>query len=299
MTADRSALTAPHRGLGVLLTRGWLGAIVALAVGTTACVLLGLWQFHRYEAKSARADLIEHNYSAAPVALAEVLPEPSSSLPAADQWRTVTLTGHYCTDPGCIVYARNRPFHGEVGFAQLAPFITDQGTLVVARGWLATKETTSEPLDPPTVPAGERTIVVRVRAVEPALAHRTSPPGQIQSITAENLRAWDPLVGPVRSGGYGELVTEDSAAPAHLTAFPRPETSLGPHLSYAVQWWALALLLPIAGVVRARRALLDAKDDAAAAQIAAAPRRPAAARPAPRARRDEEEEDALVDRGGL
>lgn len=286
-----SGATGEPSPLRVLATRSWALAALGVVAAVVTCVMLGLWQFHRFEAKSARADLIEHNYSAPPVALTDVLPASDSPLAADDGWRTVRLTGEYCTAPECILYARNRPFNGEVGFAQLVPFRTDDGTVMVARGWVPTQSASSAPADPPEVPTGQRTIVVRLRPMEPVLAGRTNPPGQVQSIAIEELAAVEPTAGTLHRGAYGELASEDPAPADAPTPFPRPDTSLGPHLSYAVQWWAFALFFPIAWAVRARRAVLDeieVRRRGGAAQ-------PVRARRAPARSRDEEEEDALLD----
>lgn len=247
------------RARDVLATRSWALAALGVVAAMIACVLLGIWQFHRFEAKSARADLIDRNYSASPTTLDALLPRPDSVLPAQDAWRTVRLTGEYCTDPDCILYARNRPYNGEVGFAQLVPFRTADGTMMVARGWVPMKETGSAPDSPPSVPTGRRTIVVRVRPTEPVLKDRTNPPGQIQSIAPEEFVPREREQPGLRTGAYGEMVSEDPAASPRPTAFPRPDTSLGPHLSYAFQWWVFALFFPVAWIVRARRAVLDAQ----------------------------------------
>lgn len=302
---------APRRRV-LLLTRPWLLAALGVLAAMAACILLGLWQFHRYEERSARADRIEANYAAPPVPLGQVLPDPTSGLATAAQWRTVEVTGEYVTDPEHVLYVRNRTFHGEVGFAQLVPLRTAGGTIMVARGWLPTSATQSTPLDPPDPPDGERTVVLRLRPTEPVLPDRRNPPGQIQSIAAEEFAPLEADLGPLYTGAYGELASEDPDPGQGLTAFERPDTSLGPHLSYAVQWWAFALFFPVAWAVRARRALsdeLDADPVRAGSAPTAGPAttsrpvdrartgrpRPTGARSPRRRSPDEEEEDALVE----
>ncbi len=309
-----SASRAPWR---VLLDRQWLLAALGVVVAIIACVLLGLWQFGRYETKSARADLIAANYDAEPAALDQLLASPSSALPAEEQWRTAELTGRYCTDPACVLYVRNRPYNGQTGFFQLVPFRTDEGTLLVVRGWVPTEETQSLPLDPPPAPTGDERIVVRMRPAEPVLADRTNPAGQIQSVSPELAAEQVPGLTGLYTGAYGELVSEDPSAPVP-THPEKPDTSLGPHLSYAVQWWLFALFFPVALVIRARRAVLEAREDEsgtdtgsredgpsarAATAVPRAARSSRAARPVPTAVRtaprrrsqDEEDEDALLD----
>lgn len=318
------------RGRPLLLTRPWLLAAVGVLAAMAACILLGMWQYHRYEGKSERAHRIERNYAATPVPLADVLPAPRSALAPSDQWRTVRLRGRYCTDPACVLYVRNRPFNGVVGFAQLVPLRTDRGTFMVARGWVPTQESSSRPQSPPAPPTDEVSVVVRVRPTEPVLSRRRNPAGQIQSIApAEFLSHAGAPAAEVYTGAYGEMVSESPPAAVRPTGFEKPDTSLGPHLSYAVQWWLFAAFFPVAWVVRGRRAVLDARssDDGEQPDAASppAPEREARAergagsgdgdrggrvrsrgardgRPrltapgAPRRRsQDEEEEDALVD----
>src|SRR5699024_3730376 len=51
------------------------------------------------------------------------------------------------------------------------------------------------------------------------------------------------------TGAYGELVSEEPSA-ERPAALPSPDTSLGPHLSYAFQWWVFALFFPGALIYR-------------------------------------------------
>ena len=133
-------------------------------------------------------------------------------------------------------------------------------------------------------------------------------------------------------GAFGELAEEEPAAD-RPQPLPAPETGLGPHLSYAFQWWIFALFFPGALIFRLRRQFQDlaaeeaetaagatpgeGDDDAAVAIAPSDPHADATApasrtaartgardtadhrpRRAVRARRrgqDEEEEDALID----
>src|SRR5699024_567376 len=60
----------------------------------------------------------------------------------------------------------------------------------------------------------------------------------------------------VVTGAFGELAAEEPAVD-RPAALPSPDTSLGPHLSYAFQWWVFALFFPGALVYRTRRQLQD------------------------------------------
>ncbi|GAA1708046.1 SURF1 family protein [Brachybacterium phenoliresistens] len=306
-------------------------AVTAILVAVALCIGLGVWQWHRFESKREVAATIRANYDAPPAQLRDLLPAPDSQLTAAQDWTPVELAGHYCTEPGCVLYVRNRPLGAAVGFWQLVPFETADGTVLIVRGWVDSDEVESAPAEEPEIPEGEITVVAHLRPEEPVLGDRTNPAGQVQSVNPAQFADQLPVDGPVHTGAYGDLVSESPTDIARPRPLEKPETSLGPHLSYAFQWWIFALFFPAALVVRARRARRDrleaeAAERAATATVAAdgedpadgpphGPRDPGApgappagsrirrsrgGRPAParrsRARtRDEEEEDALLD----
>lgn len=306
----------------ILLSRDTLLGLVAVLLLAAVCVGLGMWQYGRYEGRRDAAAVVRANYDASPVPLDQVLPDPSAPLPTEAEWTPVTLQGSYCTTEDCVLYVRNRQLTGTVGFWQLAPFTTEDGTTVlVVRGWVPSDGADSQPHDPPAVPDGEMTVTARLRPAEVVL-DREPPPGQTHSVNprqSAGLMGLDPA--ELVSGAFGELVTErtaDGAAPERPAALPAPDTSLGPHLSYAFQWWIFALFFPAALVHRTRRLLQDAAaeesgaepgEDGSPAREDEAREPAAAARPAPstadqrprraaRTRRrgqDEEEEDALID----
>ncbi|MFC7463722.1 SURF1 family protein [Brachybacterium sp. GCM10030252] len=287
----------------VLLGRETLIGLVVVVLAAAICVALGFWQYGRFEDRRDQAAVVETNYEAAPVPLEQVLPEPDAALASDADWTPVQMRGSYCAEPDCVLYVRNRQLSGHVGFWQLVPFRADDGTsLLVVRGWVESHSEESSPADPPPVPEGERTITVRLRPAEPVL-DREMPPGQVHSVNPPQIAGVLPDDGTslVRTA-YGELVSESPSAP-RPESLPSPDTSLGSHLSYAVQWWVFALLFPAALIYRTRRALQDLEaDEADGTDEAAYSKRDRTrdhrARLRQRTRRrghDEEEEDALID----
>lgn len=323
-----SARSARRR---ILLGRETLLGLLVVALLAGVCVMLGLWQYGRYEDRRDEAAVIGTNYDAAPVALDEVLPDSDAPLAPADEWTPVTLHGSYCTAPDCVLYVRNRQLSGVVGFWQLVPFRADSGTtLLVVRGWVPSDDAASAPADPPAIPAGDLSVTVRLHPAEVVL-DREPPPGQTHSVNPRQSAGLMGLDAPgLVTQAYGELAAEEPAA-ERPAALPAPDTSLGPHLSYAFQWWVFALFFPAALVHRTRRQLQDLADDErrageaagagtgdpggaaageqrstepvpsttpAAAPDARRPRTDHRPRRAVRSRRrgrDEEEEDALID----
>src|SRR5699024_5780704 len=175
----------------------------------------------------------------------------------------------------------NRQLSGRVGFWQLAPFRTEDGTtILVVRGWVPSGGEDSQPADPAPVPEGDRTVTVRLRPAEPVL-DREPPPGQTHSVNPGQSAGLMGLEDPdLVTGAYGELVSEEPSA-ERPAALPSPDTSLGPHLSYAFQWWVFALFFPGALIYRTRRQFQDlaAEEHEAAAEAPSPPTRSPRAAP--------------------
>lgn len=308
------AVSPLHR----IANRDWLLALLGALAAAALCIYLGIWQMHRYEAKSDRADVVAANYDAAPVPLDAVLPAHDSTVTADRDYTVVEESGSYCTDPDCVLYVRNRSFNGSVGYWQLVPFRTGSGTVLVVRGWVPERDKGSVPEDPPPVPDGTVSVRMHMRPTEDELTSRSDPPGQLQSVNAAKVLDQVPELKDLYTHGYGILAAESPATSPMPRLLQKPDVSLGPHLAYTFQWWVFAAFFPIAWVVRARAAVRDAAqetederaevDDAPAAGEDASPS-PAAAsrthiqdrysggRTRRRARtRDEEEEDDLIDR---
>lgn len=272
-----------------------VGLVLLAVVVATACVFLGRWQWHRHVARDAAIRLVEQNYSADPVPLADLLPAPGAALDPGDVWRQATATGTY--DADAAVLLRNRPVDSQPGFHVLVPLVLADGSvLVVDRGWVAWDDDASGEVSVPAPPAGEVTVTLHLRPDEPA-STRSAPAGQVQAIhVAQVLDAGG--VTAESYGAYGGVADERPAAATALGGLPAPSTDPGSHLSYAFQWWTFAVGGLVAFAWLARRELLegvhepegDGPDD---------PDRPARpAPPAPPRRRrpsDEETEDALID----
>jgi cytochrome oxidase assembly protein ShyY1 len=238
----------------------WARALAGVVVLSVVFVLLGRWQYHRHEIRTARNALVSANYSASPVPLEALLPQigrqPGGALPAALEWRPVELRGQYLPDR--TVLLRNRPHERQNGYDVVVPLRTDSGSvLLVNRGWVpAGSRSAATPDDVPTAPTGPVTVVARLRPSEPATKRR-APAGQANRLVVQQLGA---ALGPDASavvGAYGMLVSETprpTRAPALAT---KPDPGLGINLAYAVQWVAFAIaayvLLGVALVREVRR----------------------------------------------
>ncbi|SDJ99353.1 SURF1 family protein [Nonomuraea jiangxiensis] len=222
-----------------LLTPRWLALHVVVLLVIPAFVLLGRWQFGRFEERSANSDLVTSNIDAAPVPL-DRLAAPGQPVRQDERFRTVRVTGTY--DPAHAVVVRRRPQEGQAGFYVLTPLVTGAGTAVIVnRGWVKAGATADTAPEVPAPPAGQVTVTGRLRPSETeessGIRDRSGlPPGQVLLINADKLGQGLPyrLVG-----GYVEL-TEQQPRPA-VAPVPVPEPDVGPggglNLAYGVQWW--------------------------------------------------------------
>ena len=275
-----------------------VGLVVVAVVVAVTCTFLGRWQWDRHVARDAAIAVVQANYAAAPVDLADVVADPDAPLPDADAWRSVQVRGRYL--PEATVLLRNRPVGGAPGYHVLVPLVVQDAApadfgppvaagrvLVVDRGWVPMGEDGSAEVDVPAAPAGDVTVTVRLRQGEAATG-RDAPEGQVQTIAPAQVLAAGGATGDPYAA-YGGLLEEQPAPAETLGALPAPSTDPGSHLSYAFQWWVFALGGLVAFSVAARREWV-----AAAGLVAGAPApRPARPRRAPG--RDELDEDAEIE----
>lgn len=264
-------------------SRRWLGWLGLTALFALVCVGLAQWQWQRRVEAVAEIRVVAANWDAAPVPLAEVLPD-SERLDPSLEWQPVALEGEYLLDEQLLV--RTRPLKGRPGFEVLTPLLLDDGRVfVVDRGWLPVGSRQDSPDAVPDPPAGRVEVLVRLKPGEPTIAGRGAPEGQIATIhlpdIAERVEA-----GEMVTGAYGLLDRESPAPSARPVAAARPVPDEGPHLSYTFQWYLFGLLgfIGYGWALRTEhRRLLDA----AAGEPAHAPARRRAS--------DADEEDALLE----
>lgn len=235
----------------VMFSRRWLTALAVAIAFAVACVFLGRWQWHRHEAKVARADRINSHYYATPVPLQSALRGTGASLPRSQEWTKVTATGSY--EDSNLLLVRNRPNDGVYGYEVVVPLVLPGGaSLLVDRGWVQNANRAAERPEVPATPKGRVTVTGWLRVGEPSL-DRQLPPGQLASI---NLREARSATGTDLYGTY-LIMDREVGSPGQTIARPTrlepPDTDLGPHLAYAVQWWLGAPAGLVLVLVGARR----------------------------------------------
>lgn len=150
-------------------------------------------------------------------------------------------------DDAHTILLDNRVHNGVAGYHVLTPLELDgRVAILVNRGWIAAGPTRDHVPLPPT-PRGD--VRVEGMAVDPngryfELMH-TTPQG----------RVWQNLDFARYAAGYGlglqpVLLQQISPLPDGLVReWPRPDTGVSMHVSYAIQWYGLATTLAVLWVV--------------------------------------------------
>lgn len=278
---------------------GWLRLVVTalIVVALVAlCVVAGRWQYGRYVTRADAIAEFEANHSAPvaaveDVARAEDLPESAApatpSLPSGAAWRTVTVTGTIV--PGSVVELRNRAVESAAALQYLAWVdLVDGGSVLVNLGWAPASlaDATAQALTT-ALPRGTVTFEGTLRDFEADDGRRDDGATRIT-----------PAQVSVPAGAIvpGYVIAEADCATlcgdaGPLGEVPLPTLSLGPHLSYAWQWWAFAALVPVGAVLLTRRDLELKHSQGGASSPSRADAKPRRRRS--RVLTDEEIEDSL------
>ncbi|MER6100793.1 SURF1 family protein [Streptomyces sp. NPDC001832] len=252
-----------------LLTRQWLILAVLSLVLIPTMVELGFWQLHRHENKVAQNSLISRNLKAKPVPVTS-LTSPGHTVPRSDYWRTVTATGTYDT-ANEVVVRRRTSNDDEIGVHVLTPFdLKGGGTVLVDRGWVPSADSQHAYPDVPAAPKGEVTVTGRLKADETTSSSGIKDISDLpdrQVMLINSAQEAERLSRPVLGGYIEQTGPEPSGGSPELIAAP-DDSSIGPHMAYAVQWWLFAAAVPVGFVVLVRREKRERAEAAAKAAAA-------------------------------
>lgn len=248
-------------------SRPWLRwsvlALFVVALSVTF-VNLGQWQLNRLEQRRGANAVVEAHENAPVLPYADVM---NRVITDADQWQRVTVTGTF--DATHQLVARYRSSAGDTGYEIITPLLAADGrTVLVDRGFARRPGGQDFPSVAPSPPSGTVTVTGYVRRDERGAANAVTPAeGTVRLVNSEAISAW--LGRPVVNGYIG-LVTVDPAQADGLQPVHPPELTEGPHLSYAMQWFAFTLIAGIGLVVLIRNDIRDRrKAEARAARLAA------------------------------
>lgn len=217
----------------------FLVALPAAAI----CARLGFWQLSRLHARRAFNATIKANQTLAPLDLAQ-------SPGALPQFRRVTVRGAW--DYGRQVVVQARVFEGTPAVVVVTPLTLAEGyAVLVERGWVASPDARQVELAPLVEGDSARVEGAVILMGEPGAASWGGP-----AEWPKYVRQADPTVlAPLYPYPLLPYLVRRTNPPAPgagvvraLRPVPLPELSDGPHLSYAIQWFAFALIAVVGSV---------------------------------------------------
>jgi len=229
-------------------TKTLLALLIPLA-SAGLFVRLGLWQLARHDDLAARNAGLEKRIAEAPRPLGS-----HASDTAGARWLPVSASGRFRYDLEQV--QAGRPNRGSPGVHLLTPFEREgSDTLViVTRGWVYAADAATADL-PRWREADSVALTGYLEPLTPS--GLAPPPDPALPLRSANRAALEARLGrPVAPMQI--VMTSDSAARAD--SVPRrlgpPTMDAGPHVSYAFQWFAFALIAVIGGVVLFRRSIV-------------------------------------------
>jgi surfeit locus 1 family protein len=251
--------------------RQWTLLVAAIAVAAV-CVRLGVWQLDRLEGRRAFNEAVEAGLARPRVEIDAALDEAGGDASRLS-YRPVQATGRYDAAHEVILYGRT--LEGRAGNHVLTPLVIGDGRAVlVDRGWVPFEED-SPPLGGSLgAPSGE----IRVEGVlRPSDTQGEQPDpasvAPVSTVKAIDLAALDEQIPFALLPQYLQLSFQNPPQPDGLpAAAPLPELSEGPHLGYAVQWFAFAITALVGYALLLRRDRRDAAADTPTRRQPPAPR---------------------------
>ena len=213
------------------------------AIVAVTCVLLGLWQLRRLDDRRATNAAILERRSAEPIAIEDAAPDP-----AAAPYRRAIAAGRYDVAHEVLLYGRT--LDGASGHHVVTPLVfPGGGAILVDRGWVPFAER-SAPVRNGTPPTSEVTVEGSLLPDEGDGSMRPDA-GVVRRLDVRGIGATLPYdVYPLPLLLATQAPPQRGPLPAPA---PPPALSEGPHLSYAIQWFAFAGIAVVGAAVLMRR----------------------------------------------
>lgn len=212
------------------------GLVVLSIIMAVVCARLGVWQVSRLHQRRAHNAFVAHRLGEPPVALAQ-LPRDTAEL----RFRRVFLHGAYDYAHQIVLILRTR--NGSPGVNVLTPIqVAGSDTaLLVNRGWVYAPDGVRNDLTPWR--EGDS-----VHAIGYAVPFDPPEHGAPRSISRPNGYRWidlNAIKASIPYPVYPFIIVLEGDTLAPRTIMPRvppPPLDEGPHLSYAIQWFAFTLI---------------------------------------------------------
>ena len=219
-----------------------LACIVGIAVMTN----LARWQYHRHQERQDFNATLTARFDETPRPLEEIL---GSGMSLEEiEWLPAIAKGTYLPEETLTIV--NVSQFGQAGFDPVSPLrLADERLVIVNRGFLPLAANVPAP------PEGEVTVIGRIRlSAERRTGAVTDPSeGDLKEVQRIDIERLTPQLGGEVVPVYLELLTSEPADDPSISRIAEPEFTLGPHLSYTVQWIVFSLFVLVGWVFVLRR----------------------------------------------
>ena len=233
-----------------LLKPRWILSHIFVLVVVGTMINFGFWQLNRLDERKASNAVVTDAMEQQPQPLSVVLPAgpaaTTEQVQAAD-YQPVYVTGVYLVEAQVLV--TNRTNEGAPGYWVVTPLVQTDGTAVaINRGWVPYSYTADGPWDDFAPPPGTVTVQgllrqSQVRETNGLVSSPTDPEaGTLRVLARLDVGRLAQQVEEQMIPGYISLRAQDPAQIDLPIPVPLPELSQGPHLGYALQWFAFSLL---------------------------------------------------------
>jgi surfeit locus 1 family protein len=224
----------------------------ALVIGLAAAALfvrLGVWQLERRSERRAVNAEIQARGEEPPLDASQIPQtyEASDSL----RFRRAAAAGTFDFERQLVVMARGH--RGNPGVYVVTPLVlADSTAVLVQRGWVFSPDGKTVELASLTEPdsADVRGVLVGVPSLPAVTVADSAWPRYVRRADPEELQPDYPYALRLLVLRRTELPEH---APPVLRAVQLPELTEGPHLSYAIQWFAFALIALVGSFLLYRR----------------------------------------------
>ena len=215
----------------------WIIATVVVVAISAVFVSLGQWQLGRHAERALENTVTASRMSGEPTELAVVLAAAGGDVDTLG-YRPIVVTGEFVGDQEILV--RSQVANDRAGFHVVTPLLTDDGTVLVNRGWVPLAAEA-----PPVVavppPSGTVTVsgLARVSQVRPSIGP-TEPEGRLSVVARIDLDRLSAQFDDLAPVWIQQTDPSPDSLPVRLES---PDVDdPGPHLPYAVQWFSFAAI---------------------------------------------------------
>ena len=262
-----------------LLKPRWILSHIFVLVVVVVMINLGFWQLSRLDERKAANSIVTNAMKQPAEPLSTVLPAGTASTTEQVKvvdYQPVYVTGTYRSDEQVLV--NNRTNNGAPGYWVVTPLVLSDGTAVaINRGWIPFSYTADGSWEEFAPPKGTVTVqgLLRQSQVRETNGLVSSPKdsevGTLRALARLDVGRLAQQIDERLIPGYISLRVQDPAQGELPVPVPLPELSQGPHLGYALQWFAFALLTIIVYPLLLRRYARRKKMDGHDAEIMDAP----------------------------